>query len=313
MNICKYTLYLIPGNNEDTRVLSVSKPVLIAACCIIAFFVIFTMVSGILLLNLYSSYRTVCNNYERELSNNLMLRNDIKLKSDHLIYVDQKVEHLNELSSRLFMMAGLSSKIYEYTASGSGRGGQSANDFKSNENSYRLYYLNLISSQTNEYIESLIDQVDALSEKYSYIESIITENNHILSHIPTLTPTSGYISSSYGYRRSPFTGRREFHKGIDISAPKGTQIVAPADGKVVYTGYKTGFGNTLIIEHDFGYVTQYAHLDDFAVKKWQNVKRGELIGYVGNSGRSTGPHLHYEVLFHGVNVNPARYFFDIPE
>ncbi len=311
MNFSKYTVYLIPGDNKDPRIVSFSKPAVIAICAVSIFLILSTLVSGIMLLNIYSRYHSVCTDLEKEISSNVLLKNDIKLKGDHLMYVDQKVEHLDELSSRLFAMVGLSSKIYDYTVSG--RGGQSSNEIKSNENSYRLYYMNYMKSKKNEYIESLVDQVDDLTANYAYIEKIIKENNHILSNIPTLTPTSGYISSSYGYRKSPFTGRKEFHRGVDISAPAGTPVVVPADGKVVFTGYKTGFGNTVIVEHDFGYVTHYAHLKDYCVKRWQNVQRGELLGHVGNTGRSTGPHLHYEVLFHGVNVNPARYFFDLVE
>lgn len=245
---------------------------------------------------------------DREISNNLLLRSDIKLKNEHLMHIDQKVDHLNDLSNRLFLMAGLSSQIIDYTTSG--RGGQVSDNLKKSEKSHRLYFHNLMSSQEQEYINTLVEQVDNLSVAYEYIEKIIQDNNHLLSHIPTLTPTSGHISSPFGYRRSPFTGRREFHRGIDISAPQGTPVIAPADGKVVFAGYKAGFGNTIIIEHDFGYTTRYAHLKNFEIEKWQEVKRAELIGYVGNTGRSTGPHLHYEVLFQGVHVNPARYFFD---
>ncbi len=308
MNLGMYTVYLIPGDNKEPRIMSVSKTALIGICCAVVFLFVSSLISGIMLLNYYSRYSSACKELEMELSSNILLKNDIKMKSDHLMYVDQKVEQLNELSGKLFTMVGLSSKIYDFTASA--RGGQSNNELKTNENSYRLYYMNYMNSKKNEYIESLVEQVDELSESYSYIENIIRDNNHILSHIPTLTPTQGYVTSAYGYRKSPFTGSKEFHKGIDISAPDGTPVVAPADGKVVFTGYKTGFGNTIIIEHDFGYVTHYAHLKEYNVKRWQNVKRGDLIGRVGNTGRSTGPHLHYEVLFHGVNVNPSRYFFD---
>lgn len=308
MRKTRYTLYFIPENDKDTRVYSVSKFSIMAIIIVFVFFVASSIISSIFLVNIYDKYKTASLDLERELSNNVLLRNEKSLKVDQLMHIDRKVDNLNDMSSKLFTMAGLSPNIHDHTSSG--RGGQAPNEFRSSEKSYRLFYLNMLTTQKKQYIESLMDQVENLSESYYFIENIINENKQILSHIPTITPTTGYISSPYGYRRSPFTGRREFHRGIDISAPMGTLIYAPADGKVVFTGNKAGFGKTIVIEHGFGYVTRYAHLRDFNIKRWDDVKRGDVIGYVGNTGRSTGPHLHYGVIYQGIHVNPSRYFFD---
>jgi murein DD-endopeptidase MepM/ murein hydrolase activator NlpD len=138
----------------------------------------------------------------------------------------------------------------------------------------------------------------------------IHQNQDILASTPSIWPSDGWVSSRFGYRTSPFTNKREFHKGLDISAPTGTPIYAPAKGKVTFIGRHSGYGLTLGVTHGSGIYTKYAHLHSVNIKKGQTVTRGELIAYVGNSGRSTGPHLHYEVRLNGVPVNPSRYILN---
>lgn len=126
-----------------------------------------------------------------------------------------------------------------------------------------------------------------------------------LAATPFILPVSGgRVTSGFGYRRCPFTRRREFHEGIDIAVNVGTPIRAPADGKVTYTGWKSGYGRTLKIDHGYGYKTVYGHNSRIKVKKGQEVKRGDIIALVGNTGRSTGPHLHYEIRVNNKAINP---------
>lgn len=124
---------------------------------------------------------------------------------------------------------------------------------------------------------------------------------------PSVWPTSGKITSGFGYRRSPFGSSREFHSGLDIGAAKGTQIFATAKGVVRMAGYNGGYGYVVLLDHGYGFSTIYAHQSKLAVKVGQQVVKGQLIGYVGSSGASTGAHLHYEVRVNGVAVNPTKY------
>lgn len=133
------------------------------------------------------------------------------------------------------------------------------------------------------------------------------ENKQRLAATPSIWPVDGFVTSPFGYRTSPFTGARRFHKGIDIAAPRGTSVVAPADGRVVFAENDGAYGLSVEIDHGGGIATRYAHLHKFHVKKGDTVKRGTLIGEVGSTGRSTGPHLHYEVLVNGVPTNPKTY------
>jgi murein DD-endopeptidase MepM/ murein hydrolase activator NlpD len=131
--------------------------------------------------------------------------------------------------------------------------------------------------------------------------------------VPDLWPVAGRISSSFGERMDPFNGEGAFHAGVDIAAPTGTPIYAPADGVVAKAGPASGYGHEVIIDHGGGISTLYGHLSSFAVVAGQIVKRGQIIGYVGDLGRSTGPHLHYEVLINNLPVNPHKYMRETVE
>lgn len=159
-----------------------------------------------------------------------------------------------------------------------------------------------------------MDQVQQASsvqeDSFERLLKSLKGKRNLLASTPSLRPTTGWVSSKFGYRVSPFTGRKEFHKGLDIATRKGTPIIAPADGIVTYSSKKWLIGNMLTIDHGYGMVTRYGHLYKFKKNKGDRVKRGEVIALVGNTGRSTGPHLHYEVRVNGVPVNPVKYILD---
>ena len=128
-----------------------------------------------------------------------------------------------------------------------------------------------------------------------------------LASAPTLWPVQGRISASFGERIDPFSGEGAFHRGMDISAEVGTRIIAPADGVVQYADIMNGYGRAVVLDHGNGVTTLYGHLSGFAVSPGETIHRGDTLGYVGSSGRSTGPHLHYEVRIFNTPVNPHKY------
>ena len=136
---------------------------------------------------------------------------------------------------------------------------------------------------------------------------VITGDLASVAAAPSLWPIQGPITSSFGEREDPFNGEGAFHKGIDISAPKGTPIRASADGVVETAAMENGYGREVLLDHGHGIKTLYGHMSGFTVTQGQSVVRGQVIGYVGSSGRSTGCHLHYEVQIHGTPVNPHKY------
>ena len=132
----------------------------------------------------------------------------------------------------------------------------------------------------------------------------------LASSTPSIWPTKGWLSSRFGYRTCPFGKKKEFHKGIDISARSGSPIISPANGMVIFNGWMSGYGRVIVMKHAKGFKTKYAHLRKSLVKKGQYIKKGTKIGLVGSSGRTTGPHLHYEVHLNNAPVNPLRYIFN---
>ena len=143
-----------------------------------------------------------------------------------------------------------------------------------------------------------------------HLSAHLKEQQTLLNFTPSVWPVRGWISSRFGYRVSPFTGRRELHKGLDIVNRAGTPVVVTADGQVVFAGYKGGYGKMVIVDHGLGKVTKYGHLSKIDVRNGDSVIRGQELGRLGNTGRSTGPHLHYEVVLNGKAVNPVDYLLD---
>lgn len=160
--------------------------------------------------------------------------------------------------------------------------------------------------QTHQLTLASIHQEKAFESLYKDLES----RRNLLTSTPSIRPSKGWISSGFGRRTSPFTGLKEFHKGLDIANRKGTPIIATANGIVTYVGRKGFLGKVIKVDHGHGIVTQYGHLQKVLKKCGEAVKRGETIALMGNSGRSTGPHLHYEVLLNGIPVNPNKYILN---
>lgn len=210
--------------------------------------------------------------------------------------IDERLSSLNATKKNIYVMLDITS-----TEVGIG-------DFAGLENFDSRYPEALL--EKNQY------NISQLEKHFAKIEPEVKKQVTRLASIPSIWPVNGYITSGMGYRTDPFTKKRTFHAGVDISNKLGTPIVAPADGIVTRTerisnkNRRQGFGNVIMLEHRFGYKTKFGHLDRIAVKMFQKVKRGEVIGYLGSTGRSTGTHLHYEVIYNRVNVNPMNHMLD---
>lgn len=140
--------------------------------------------------------------------------------------------------------------------------------------------------------------------------SFLQERRSVLQATPSIWPVKGFVTSSFGPRISPWSGKAAHHAGLDISAPTGAKVKAPADGVVTFVNYDGAYGKSIMISHGYGFTTRYAHLSGYNVTLGQQIKRGDIIGYVGSTGRSTGAHLHYEVRISGVPTNPRNYLVD---
>ncbi len=159
-------------------------------------------------------------------------------------------------------------------------------------------------------LEKLEGEAKARELSLEELHALLDDQRSVLNSTPSIWPTRGFVSSTFGYRVSPFTSVKRMHEGLDVAAPRGTEVFAPADGVVTYAGVKGAYGNIIVVDHGYGLVTRYGHLSQILTQPGAHIRRGERIAKVGNTGRSTGDHLHYEVRIDGVPVNPTRYILD---
>jgi len=166
------------------------------------------------------------------------------------------------------------------------------------------------SSFLREEMDTLEERSGVLKQSFGILEKVYRDQSLLLASTPSIAPVHGMIAYGFQWRRDPFTGQRAFHSGLDIVANAGTKVLAPADGVVTQVMRDAGYGNVIYISHGNDVSTRFAHLSGFAVRVGQEVQRGDVIGYVGNTGRSLGPHLHYEILVQGSKVDPISYILD---
>ncbi len=159
-------------------------------------------------------------------------------------------------------------------------------------------------------VERLQSEVVSQETSLSELEKVLLTKQEMLAHTPSIWPAQGWVTSDFGFRTNPFTGLTQMHEGIDISNRVGTIVIAPANGFVSDIGSDWVHGRFLVISHGFGMTTRYSHLNKVLVKVGQKVKRGDKIAEIGTSGKTTGPHLHYEVRLNGIPVNPMRYILN---
>lgn len=182
------------------------------------------------------------------------------------------------------------------------------------------YYKQLLTMTNSQIAVETTRKYDALRKQFyiqsqSYDDLVVLAKNQekMLQSIPAIMPVLNkdlkQTASGYGWRIDPIYRTRRFHEGMDFTAPTGTDIFATGQGRVIFAGWRQGYGNTVMIDHGFNYKTLYAHMHMIGVKVGQQVHRGEVIGKVGNTGKSTGPHLHYEVHHRGQPTNPQHYYF----
>jgi murein DD-endopeptidase MepM/ murein hydrolase activator NlpD len=152
----------------------------------------------------------------------------------------------------------------------------------------------------------LRDLLQGLENRLRYVRRDVERRQALASSTPSIWPAHGWLTGMFGGRSDPFTGEPGYHQGIDISTEKGQPVYATADGAVEAATYTGDYGNLIVLKHGFGLSTRYGHLSSFAVTTGQSVRRGDVIGYVGSTGRSTGAHLHYEILANGKLINPLQ-------
>ncbi|WP_461210626.1 peptidoglycan DD-metalloendopeptidase family protein [Desulfocurvus sp. DL9XJH121] len=260
--------------------------------------------SNVFFWKYFSGYKSMENALDESRKTVQDQRTQLLSLTSKLKVLQKDILRVRDFDSKLRVMIN----IDQDQRGGASLGGGEPADFT--DNYLPLHRQEILARKMHSFLNQLNTETRLEEIKQQDLMRVIHSNKELWASTPSIWPTQGWVSSAFGYRTSPFTMQREFHKGLDISAPKGTPIYAPAKGKVTFAGRENGYGVTLTVDHGTGITTRYGHLHSFAVKNGQKVTRGQLVAYVGNTGRSTGPHLHYEVRLNGVPVNPMRYILN---
>ncbi|MBF0273988.1 MAG: M23 family metallopeptidase [Nitrospinae bacterium] len=258
--------------------------------------------------NLHIERLTKSIKVSKKISSNEMERqkSDITKIANYVNTISQELNELKKIDNKVRIITALGVKENSFF----GKGGPEDRDF------IDIHEL-IEDNHTQRAIEFLKDDISRLTEmskvqkeSFEELNIYLNKQNSILASTPSIWPVKGWITSGFGYRSSPFNGIRKMHEGIDIVAKRGTPVIAPAAGVVVKAGRVNGYGLLVEIKHGYGLLTKYGHNSKLLVKEGQKVKRGQIISKVGSSGRSTGPHLHYEVVLNGVPINPLNYIIN---
>jgi murein DD-endopeptidase MepM/ murein hydrolase activator NlpD len=298
----KITFLVVPENTANVKQVKLSKALL---CLMVVGFVIGAAGLSYMVHDYFRLKRTIPS--MRSLSQEVTAqRAQIQAYADKVRALNAEMQALHDFEKKLRVIANIEADADQDAVFGIG-GTSDANleNLPPADDNYRGV-IRAIHTQLSQLDEASVVQRQNFEELHTYLQ----DQKSLLASTPSIRPTTGWLSSGFGYRTSPFTGRREFHRGIDIATRSGTPVIAPADGVVTFVGKKGGLGKMVILNHGYGKITRYGHLKKSFVRRGAHVKRGEKIALVGNTGRSTAPHLHYEVHVNGIPANPVKYILN---
>ncbi|MEZ4858548.1 MAG: M23 family metallopeptidase [Flavobacteriaceae bacterium] len=267
-----------------------------------------SLLSGFLLLLVYLNIPGVETPKERELQRELaQMELQFELLNKKMAQAETVLEEIANRDNTIYRVYFEANPIPEEQRKAGFGGVNRYKDLEGFDNSKLII-------NTSKRLDILTKQIVIQSKSLDEIAILATEKQKLLETIPAIQPVNNEdltrMASGYGYRTDPFTKERKFHWGMDFTAPRGTPVYASGDGVVRRAdNTATGYGNHIVIEHGFGYESLYAHLFKYNVRVGQKVKRGDLIGFVGSTGRSEAPHLHYEVFKDGERINPINFYY----
>jgi murein DD-endopeptidase MepM/ murein hydrolase activator NlpD len=295
----RWTLLVVPHGSDETRSYAVSARLLkFAGGTLLTLVLIGFLGVGLFVAELRGGASVVLSRRERALGDRLLaMQSRLDSLSDTIASIGRRDEQIR-------LLAGLAPVDSQSLPGKLMEAPMVAADGRSPNESM----LSRMASNTSGDIQGLIERANALSASFAQVSDTLQRHYDRLTRIPSIMPTAGWLSSAFTRSRfHPILHRSRPHEGIDVSAPMGAPIVAPGNGVVSRVAREAGYGLVVEVNHGDGIVTRYAHTSRILVKQGQRVKRGDLIALVGNSGLSTGPHLHYEIHVNGKVVDPLTY------
>ncbi len=316
----RWTIMVIPDGMRATR--QVTVPYLLVRGAAVCGLVAFSML-GFFTLD-YIQLRSLRTSYSKVSHDNEGMRGEARVLMQNLEEVKHSLRKVQDYSAKLSELTSLQvKKVSKET----GIGPLTAEEFTSSQATIdpkaqvqTADFVPLGLNMDNLSFRPVFDRLAGIGKdanehalELQHLLSNLSRQKSLLQAIPSFAPVDGWITSNYGKRVSPFTGEQGIHWGIDIAAGVGSPILAPADGVVIFSGAKEGFGNFIMIAHGYGVVTRYGHNAQNMVQPGQRISRGDQIATVGMTGRTTGPHLHYEVWVNGKTENPKKFILDMDE
>ena len=295
-----FTFMFLPGPNERVRTLSISKSVIKS---------VIVSLAGVAVLSFYFVYEY--NDVKSKVGELQSVREELMQQKAH---VQNFALNLLDYKRQMFLLRDLDTKLRRAVSLGPRDKAQQVLGI-GGPDELGLQNLTAMGEKKQEEApkemhQELTQLKGAATRQETSLQMLIEyfeDKRSLYASTPSVWPVRGWVTSPFGNRTSPFSGILTFHEGMDIAAQTGTPVMAPADGVVIRAGFGSGYGNMVEISHGYGIKTLFAHNSRLNVKAGQRVKRGDVISYVGDSGSSTGPHLHYEVRVNGLPVNPVRY------
>lgn len=238
---------------------------------------------------------------------NLTLRTQLKSVRERIEHIGSTLDRVERFDQKLRAMTMLSDPQRNLAMGPTEPGGIAAP-------ASDTQFTQLTTTETPKLLLGKLDRLSAEATRQEQslqeLQAYFQEQKSLLASTPSIWPARGWVTSDFGTRLDPYTAERVTHGGLDIAAPHGKEVYAPSDGTVVFAGLEGGYGNVIVIDHGYGIKTRYGHLSKMLVKAGDKVKRGAHIAAVGNTGRSTGPHLHYEVRLNGIPQNPRKFILE---
>lgn len=306
----KITFVVFGNMGSKVHQVTISKSAVLVTMAFILLFVISFAATGYRYVDLKNNIadadrlRAKVSSQENEIAGQ---HQQIQIFANEINSLKEQIVALNGFEQKIRVIANLEqADAHEHLF---GVGGTSPEDLDIRMSTREKH--NGLLREMHEQVKDLEYASTLQKQGFSSLLDDLEAKRSLLASTPSIIPTSGWISSRFGRRKSPFTGLKELHKGLDIANREGTPVIAPADGVVTFAAPKGLLGNMVVIDHGHGMSTRYGHCGKLLKKPGDAVSRGDVIAHMGNTGRSTGPHLHYEVRLNGVQVNPEKYMFNI--
>lgn len=297
-----FTLIVVPDRQSEVRRFRLRRTWILQGLAALSVL----LITGVLLVVHYASVVGEAHENPALREENLKLKSEISVIREQLTHVAGTLDRVERFDQKLRAITLLSDpqrNLAMGPTEPQAATGSSENQF--------------VRSSGQESPQALIAKLDKLSAEATRQEQSLQElqayfstQKSLLASVPSVWPTRGWVTSDFGSRVDPYTSERVMHAGIDIAGPHGKEIISPSDGTVVFAGLEGGYGNVVVIDHGYGIKSRFGHLASIKVKPGERVKRGDLIAAMGNTGRSTGPHLHYEVRVNGIAQNPRKFILD---